>query len=80
MRRGVKKGKKGKKAGKGLRMKKDDRVMVNFRCDPTTLAALDRLAAAFQIPGSLTTGGRSQAIRAAILAAAAKLDAEKADE
>lgn len=50
-------------------------IMVNFRADQPTLDAIDKLAAAYvPEPGDLKGGGKSRAIRDALLEAAARLD------
>jgi hypothetical protein len=53
-------------------------VLVNFKADPATLAALDKLTAATATDlGALTNGGRSQVIRRALQEAAARLVGRK---
>ena len=49
-------------------------ILVNFRADQATLKAIDKLTAAYVVkPGDLSGGGKSRAIRDALLAAAAGL-------
>lgn len=72
--------KKYRKAEKRVNKYKNS-VLVNFRADEATLAAIDKLAAAYvPEPGDLSGGGKSRAIREAILAAAAQLDGKNGGE
>lgn len=55
--------------------RKDKYVMVNFRADPATLEAIDKLEEAFaNTPGELSTNVKSRAIRKALIESAARLE------
>jgi hypothetical protein len=51
-------------------------VTLTFKADPEILAALDKLTAQLSTSGGLVNGGRSQAIRKAILEAVTRSDSK----